>query len=266
MKQILKWVMVAMMLAASACTKTETPKDDPKEVELLPFEKQIQKAGTLVVGTSPDYAPFESLTPDGKLEGFDIDLMHALANEIKRADGTVYQIEWVQMSFDTIVTAVQTGQVDLGISSFTYDKDRDVLFSTPYIESQQVVLVKKDSSIKTLADLEGKKIGVQLGSTGEGAAKDIANASLMSLNNVNVLMESLKTNAVDAVVVDKGVGDNYVANAGFVKLEEPLIDENVSIIAKKGNQDLMDLINKSVEAYKQTDAYQASLEKWGLHE
>lgn len=262
MKQILKWAMVALLLAVSACAAK--PKEEVKG-ELLPFEKQIQKVGTLVVGTSPDYEPYEFLSPKG-LDGFDIDLMNGLVSEIKSADGTVYKVEWVQMSFDTIISALETGQIDLGISYFTYDKDRDVLFSTPYMESKQVVLTKKDSPITTLKDLEGKKIGVQLGTTGEKTAKEIENVSLMSLNNVNILMESLKNNAVDAVVIDKGVGENYVANAGFVMLEEPLIDEEVSIIAKKGNQDLMNIVNQAIEAYIKTDAYQAIAEKWLTNE
>ena len=264
MKKMIKLLFVAIMITViSACSAPK--KDDTPKGELQAFEKQIQSPGKLVIGVSPDYPPFESLTATGQLVGFDIDLMNALTDYIKTATGEKYSVEWVQMSFDTIITAVQTGQLDLGMSSFTYEPDREALFSTPYLESQQVVVLNANSKITSLTDLEGKKIGVQLGSTGEGAAKEIAGASLMSLENVGVLFESLKNNAVDAIVVDKAVAENYVKNAGYISLEEPLVNEDVSIIAKKGNDDLMSVINSAIESFKQTEQYQTLLKTWDIN-
>lgn len=254
-----------LALSLGACSTNQPNKETP-QVTLQGFEQNLQKPGTLVIGTSPDYPPYESLSATGQLIGFDIDLMNAVASTITTSDGKTYQIEWVQMSFDTIISAIQAGQVDLGVSGFTYDKERDVLFSTPYIESQQVVLTNTGSAIVSLADLEGKSIGVQLGTTGEIAAKDIPSAQVMSIDNVGVLIESLKNNAVDAVVVDKAVGENYVKNAGLVMLAEPLVDENMSVIAKKGNEALMAKLNAAIESVKQSSDYAKLLKTWELGE
>ena len=79
------------------------------------------------------------------------------------------------------------------------------------------------------------------------------------------MIESLKSNALDAVVVDIPVAKGYVENAGFVMLDEVLIDESTSIIAAKGNDELIAKVNEAVKAFKASDAYNELKEKWGMN-
>lgn len=274
MKKLLKLsaVMLLTCMSVAGCSSTPAEEDTNQEPEQqetnnqtaeTTWEDELGQNGVIAIGISPDYPPYESINTEGEMEGFDIDMITELQKYLG-SEESPYEIEWVQMSFDTIVSAVQTGQVDLGVAGFTYDPDRDVLFSDAYMESAQVVLVNQNSDIKSTADLNDKLIGVQMGSTGEKAAQEIEGAQLQSVNSVNILAESLKNDALDAIVVDIAVAKNYVENAGFTMLEEPLIDESTSIIAAKSNTKLMDKINEAIASFKASDAYNELVEKWGM--
>lgn len=141
MKKLFKGLLVAAMaLTMTACGGGESGSNEQK----------------LLIGISPDYAPYESLNTDGEMEGFDIDMTKELIN-IMNENGGNYTYEFKQMSFDTISTSLMAKQIDLGISGFTMHDDWDVLWSNKYNDSKQVALVSEDSSIQTVKDLEGKK-------------------------------------------------------------------------------------------------------------
>ena len=219
------------------------------------------KAQNVVIAISPDYPPFDSLTADGKLEGFDYDMGEWVFNWLNN-NGYNYTHEWKQMSFDTIVYAIQTDQVDLGISGFTYAEDRKVLFSDPYYDSAQVAIVPSNSSIKTKDDLKGKKIGAQMGTTGETCANEIEGATVQAVEDMGVVMETLKSGGLDAVILDIAVAENYAATGNFKILDGSLLDENVYIIAKEGNTELMTPINKALAAFLASDDFKTYKAKW----
>ncbi len=219
------------------------------------------KAQNVVIAISPDYPPFDSLTADGKLEGFDYDMGEWVFNWLNN-NGYNYTHEWKQMSFDTIVSAIQTDQVDLGISGFTYAEDRKVLFSDPYYDSAQVAIVPSNSSIKTKDDLKGKKIGAQMGTTGETCANEIEGATVQAVEDMGVVMETLKSGGLDAVILDIAVAENYAATGNFKILDGSLLDENVYIIAKEGNTELMTPINKALAAFLASDDFKTYKAKW----
>ncbi|MFV0394151.1 MAG: transporter substrate-binding domain-containing protein [Coprobacillaceae bacterium] len=219
---------------------------------------------TLLIGISPDYPPYESLNNNNEMEGFDIDMVDELV-KIMNENGGNYKAEFKQMSFDTIVSAVNTSQVDLGISGFTYDEERDVAWSEAYNDSKQVALVNPDSDIKTVDDLKGKTIGAQLGATAETAANDIEGAKVTAVSDVKVLIETLKTGGLDAVILDYAVAKNYQENAGFVMIDESLLDEeNFIITNKSGNEDLLKDVNAAIEKFIASDKYLELKEKWGV--
>ena len=85
---------------------------------------------------------------------------------LTESEGKTYKLEFKQMDFDNIVTQLQGSQIDLGISGFTYDKERVVEWSNPYTATAQVAVLPKDSKIASAKDLEGKKIAAQTGATG----------------------------------------------------------------------------------------------------
>ena len=222
---------------------------------------QLKSTDKIVIGISPDYPPFESLTTDDQIEGFDIDMINTL---ISYLDENI-EIEFAKMEFSTIVTAVQTGQVDIGLSGFTYDTDRDVIFSEPYLSSAQVILVKSDSTITSVTDLNGKTVGAQLGTTGEEAANGIEGTKeVVSFNDTLVGLESLNNNIIDAFVTDLAVATNYESTGNYIVLDEPLLDESMSIIIKNGNDLLAAKINELILQFTVSDEYQALITKWGV--
>ncbi|WP_028042230.1 transporter substrate-binding domain-containing protein [Candidatus Stoquefichus massiliensis] len=251
MKKLLKVMLVVMMaVMVSACGSKDTANDDKKETKLL-------------IGISPDYPPYESLNNKNEMEGFDIDMTKELI-DIMNANGGNYTYEFKQMSFDTIRQAVESDQIDLGISGFTMHKEwTNVDWSHKYNDSKQVALIASDSDIKTAADLEGKKIGAQLSATGETCAKEIKNADVKAVTDVKVLVETLRTGGVDAVILDYAVAKNYVENAGFKMLDETLLEEENLIITKKGNTELMNDVNKALDSFVGSDKYNELKEKWG---
>lgn len=251
MKKLLKGLLVAAMaLTVTACGSGESAKGDKKVVEIN-------------VAVSPDYAPYESLDTSGNIVGFDADMV-ALFPSYLNDDETEYKFVWQQMNFDNIVSQVQAGQVDLGISGFTYDEKREVAWSNPYTATAQVAVVNKDSGIKTIADLEGKVIAAQSGATGETAAKSVKGAEVVSVTNVQEIFSALTSKQYDAVVVDLAVAQNYVKEQGFVMLDESLLDEKNYIIAKKGNDEMITLVNKCLDQFLASNDYKTLCEKYGL--
>ena len=168
-----------------------------------------------------------------------------------------------EMDFDNIVTQIQGDQIDLGISGFTYDEDRKVEWSEPYLGSAQVAVVPAGSDITSIDQLAGKSIAAQTGATGEQAAKD-AGGEVTGLKNVQDIMNALSANQYDAAVIDSGVAKSYAESGNFTVLDGVLMDEKNYIIAKEGNTDMIDLINKCIEAFIASDDYAKMCEEYGL--
>lgn len=252
MKKLLKGLMVAALaLTLCACSSSDDTETDTEVV-------------TITVAVSPDYAPYESLDTDGEtIVGFDADMV-ALFPSYINTDETTYEFEWYNMSFDNIVTQIQAGQADVGISGFTYSEDRKVAWSDPYLGTAQVAVVAADSDIETVDDLKGKTIAAQSGATGEEAAKSIEDANVVSVSNVQEIFTSLTSGQYDAVVVDSGVAQNYADAQGFKILDEVLLDEKNYIIAQEGNDEMIELMNTCIAQFLASDDYAELCEKWGL--
>ncbi len=222
-----------------------------------------EEAKEILVGISPDYPPYESKEGED-IVGFDADMADWVFKYLQD-NGDNYTFRFKEMSFDTIVSAIQADQIDLGISGFTYDEERaqNVAFSEPYAKSSQVVVVTSEADIASADDLNGKKVGAQLGSTGENAANDVEGANVQTYTDVKVEMEALKSGALDACVVDEAVAKNYVDNGDY-KIVDTLLDEEVYIIANKENSELLEKINTAIKAFKDSDDYETLKEKWGI--
>ena len=245
-------VSAAAALSLSACSAAVTASTSATATAA---------AKNIIIGISPDYPPFDTLSADGKLEGFDYDMGEWLFKWMNE-NGYNYTHEWKQMGFDTIISAIQSDQVDLGISGFTYAEDRKVLFSDPYYDSAQVAIVPADSTIATLDDLKGKTIGAQLGTTGETCANAVEGATVKAVEDMGIIMEALKAGSDDAVILDIAVAENYAKTGDFKILDGTLLDENTYVIAKEGNTELMDAVNKALAAFKASDEFNEYKTKW----
>lgn len=236
-----------LVLALSGCAK------QPATVW-----EQIQADGKITVGTSPDYPPFEMVDDDGTIIGFDIDLINAMAAEMG------VEVELKSMSFDTIITAVQSGQVNIGMAGFSIDPEHQVDFTDPYYSGGQVVLTTADSGIKDIADLAGQTVAVQMGTTGEKAAQNIAGANLKALESFEMAILMLQNGTAKAVVADKVVAKGYEHEKGMVIVGEPLANEDNAIIIKEGNEDLTQALNEALAKVKENGKYDELLQKWGI--
>ncbi|MBR4454947.1 MAG: transporter substrate-binding domain-containing protein [Solobacterium sp.] len=265
-------IAAAALLSLTACgTSTSagapaaTAAADAKEpaaAETAAAEPKAESK-TILIGISPDYPPYDDLNADGSITGYDYDMGEWIFNWLSE-NGYNYKHEWKQMSFDTIISALQADQVDLGISGFTYDSERKVLFSEPYHESAEVALVTKDSALASIDDLTGKTIGAQLGTTGETCANEIEGAKVQAIEDMGICVESLKGGAYDAVIMDLPVAENYMKTGDYKILEGTLLDEQNYIIAKEGNDELMDAVNEAIRAFLESDDCAKLNEKYGL--
>lgn len=254
MKKLVKAAMAAMMMfALVGCGSNDEGNDKDSD-------KKVTK---ISVGVSPDYAPYESLDTNGDIIGFDPDMLKQFEKYLE-TDTEKYEFEFIAMDFDNICTQIQAGQLDLGVSGFTFSEDRVVEWSDPYTATSQVAVVNPNSSIKSVTDLKGKKIAAQTSTTGEEAANAIENGDIVSLKDVKVMFEGLKANNYDAIIVDLAVAKNYVREAGFVMIEESLMDEQNFIVAKQGNTDLIKKINTCIEKFVASDEYTKLTDQYGL--
>lgn len=253
MKKLFAILLVALMaLTLVACGSTDTATTDDDTV-------------VITVGTSPDYEPYESLDTDGNVVGFDPDMLEILAGYLTEEYGQTYKFELYQMNFDNIITQIQGNQVQIGVSGFSYDEERDesVDFSKPYLGSKQVVVVLADSDITDPDELKGAKIGAQTGTTGEQCAYELTD-DVVSIQSVLDLMNGLAGTQYDAVIVDSGVANSYASSGNYKVLDKALLDEYNYIVVKEGDLETLEKIDFAIEKFIASDEYQALCEKYSL--
>ncbi|MGO4111011.1 ABC transporter substrate-binding protein [Paenibacillus sp. YAF4_2] len=211
----------------------------------------IKKAGKIVLGTSAEYAPYEfHKNVDGKdqIVGFDIEI----AKEVAKDLGVDLEIK--DMDFGNLLAELKLGKIDFVIAGMTPDEERAkaVDFSKIYYEAKQGVLVRAADKDKfnTMADLEGKAIGVQMGSTQEKIGQGIKGAKLKSLGKTTDLVLELKSQKVDALIAELPVAQGY-ANVNsdlFLSPISPEYENSGSAVAvNKGEADLLAAIQKTLD-------------------
>ncbi len=212
----------------------------------------------LVIGTDPGFKPFEYLQGD-KVVGFDIDL----AQEIAKDTGRQLVIE--EMNFDGLIAALQAGKIDLAVAgmSITEDRAQNVNFSQPYYLASQMIIVRKDNQdIVSKADLAGKKIGVQLGTTGDTMADEIAGARKSQFSAVPAVLQELRSGRIDAAILDNAPAELYIkTNPDLKMLEQKLSEESYAIALHKNQHDLLREVNETISRVKQDGTYERLMEK-----
>lgn len=200
---------------------------------------QVKEAGKLTIATSPDFPPFESLEGN-EVVGIEVDIMKLIAKELG------VELEIIQMDFDSVLLGVQSAKYDCGMSGITATPDRkeNMLFTAPYYMAAQVIVVKEGSDIKGKADLEGKKVSVQTGTTAdEGCTEAGYNVQAFTANAD--AKAALTTGKVDAWVVDNLTALQMVEEGdGLVVLNENMTDEPYAFAFAFGSEDLVAEIDK----------------------
>lgn len=244
MKKIVSLILAAaMLLACSVCfAEGET---------------------VMHVGTNPEFAPFEYVDDNGEIAGIDVDIM----NEIGKDLGVT--IEMQGMEFDALVPSLASGKLDATIAgmSITDDRKQSVLFSDPYFTSTQVVILPEGSEIATADDLKGKKIGVQLGTTGDiYVTENIEGAEVSRYNKGMDAALDVLNGRLDAVVIDTLPAKQFVASlTGLVVHDEILTDVEVEpygIAVQLGQEELIEKINASLKRMQEDGTFDAILLKY----
>ena len=213
----------------------------------------------LTVGSDIPYPPFEQGKP-GEYTGFDIELMEAIGEKISRKP------EFKDTSFETIFRDVAQGKFDAVISAATITEEREkaVDFSNPYYLSEQAVLVKEGSDVKSISDLEGKTVAAQQGTTGlELAKEELGDSEIRPFPEGPDAVNALKAGTVEGVIIDAPVAQNAVEKSGGVEIAEKIpTEEEYGIAVAQGDEEVLDEINKGLEEVMDDGTYKKIYEKW----
>jgi polar amino acid transport system substrate-binding protein len=213
---------------------------------------------TLVMATNAEFPPYEYYEGDD-IVGIDAEIAQAIADDMG------YELVIEDMAFDSIIAAVQSGKADFGAAGMTVSEDRlqSINFTDTYAQASQVIIVKEDSEIASPDDLVGKRIGVQLGTTGDIYSDDIEDASIERYNKGFEAVQALTQDKVDAVIIDREPAKVFVSeNEGLKILDESFTDEEYAICVSKDNDKLLEEINASIAKLKESGELQAIIDKY----
>ena len=249
---VLAVVMCLGVFAACGAKPVDTPADETADAS-------ADDAKVLKMGTNAAFPPYEYKEGDNFI-GIDVEIAAAIAEKLG------YTLEIVDMEFDSIITAVNQGEVDFGMAGMTVTDERllEVNFSSSYATGVQSVIVAEGSDIATIDDLAGKKIGVQLGTTGDIYATDDYGSEFVTQYGKGAdAVIALKGGDVDAVIIDNEPAKAFVAeNEGLTILDTDYAVEDYAIAIKKDNTDLLDDINGALEALTADGTIDAIIAKY----
>lgn len=245
-------LVLALMVSSVGCgKKTETVYGGKQE-------------NVYLVGSETTYPPFE-MVENGKYAGFDMELIQAIA------DAAGFKIKIVSLPFDGLIPALQAGNIDAAISAMTITEERkkSVDFSDPYFNSGLIVAVRSDdNSIKSVDDLKGKTIAVQIGTTGAieaGKVKEkYPNTKIKTYNTIDMAFAEMANKGADAVINDMPVTADYIkkGHPEVKMVGELLTGEQYGIPVKKGNKEFLAKINEGLKKVKESGKYDEIYKKY----
>ncbi|MBQ4315881.1 MAG: basic amino acid ABC transporter substrate-binding protein [Oscillospiraceae bacterium] len=235
MKKVLALTLAAVMvLAFAACS--------------VPAEKEV-----LTMGTNAAFPPYEMVDENNNIIGIDAEIAAAVAEKLDM------ELEIKDMAFDSLITAVSSGAIDVALAGMTVTEERKeaVNFSDSYATGIQVVIVTEDSAIASIDDLEGKKIGVQSGTTGDIYCSDTpenggyGEDAVSRYDNGALAVQALLNGQVDCVVIDNEPAKAFVeANEGLKILDTEFAVEDYAAAIAKENTELLDKFNTALSELK----------------
>lgn len=226
---------------------------------------EVKAAGELVVATSPDFPPFENLE-NGEVVGIEVDILKLICEKLG------VRLTLKEMDFDSVLPGVQAGKFDCGMSGITVtpSRQKNMLFTDPYFVATQAIVVKAGSPIAKKADLSGKSVSVQTGTTAEEFCND--NGYKVSAFAANSEAElALLNGNVDAWVIDNLTAIAMVAkynedkedSAKLVILDEAMTEEPYAFAFAFGSEDLVEEINKIQKTLLDDGTIAGIFEKFG---
>lgn len=256
--------MIAAVLAAAMCAMTFAGCSNAASNQSV---DAIKKAGKITMATNAEFPPFEYLK-DNQPSGVDVDIANELAKDLG------VELEIVDGAFDAVIPSVQSGKVSFGAAglSITPERQEQVDFSVEYVTSVQYIILPQDSEIKTVEDLAGKRIGVQLGTTGDMLISEEINgkededtgehikgvlegtgAEIVQAKNAIDATQDLVNGRLDAVVIDKLPAESISAQQPTTKAIELVYadgsnaEDHYAFCVAKGNDSLLEAINNTLQ-------------------
>lgn len=260
----------AATTAASAAESTEAKAEDTTaaedtasaeetKTEETKTEETKAEGGVLVMATNAEFEPWEYYE-GSEIVGIDVEIAQAIADKL----GMELEVE--DMAFDSIIPAVTSGKADFGAAGMTVDETRkkSVDFTDTYANASQVIIVKEDSEITGSADLTDKKIGVQLGTTGDLLSSELAgDENVERYNKGFEAVQALLQGKIDAVVIDSAPAKVFVEQSEGLKVcEEAMSQEEYAIAVKKGNTEMLDKINGALKELKEDGTIDEIINKY----
>lgn len=218
-------------------------------------------ADALKVGTNPEFPPFEFVDDSGAIAGLDVDIMNAIGAKVG------FEVQMESMEFDALIPALASGKIDVAIAGMTNTEERrqSVLFTDPYYNATQVILVKAEgATVAGEADLDGKKIGVQMGTTGDLYCTEQFPAAEVNRFSKGIdAVQDLVNGRLDAVVIDDAPAHVFATEApGLVVLDDKMSEEVYSIALPFGSEDLCAKMNAALTEMAADGSLQAIIDKY----
>ena len=245
--------VVALMLSLTACGGSGSS-DDTKTV-------------TYKVGTEPTFPPFDTTDDDQNIVGLDMDLIKAIGKD------QGFEVTFENLSFDGLIPALKAGNIDIvaaGMNKDDKERQKQVNFSDAYYESQLYVVVANDNNdIQSIDDLTtDMKVAAQTGTTGAEKVKELKEAGKIKdsviVDGLDTAMMQLINGDVSAVINDKPVNEAYMKKQpNKVKMVgDALNAENYGFAVAKGNDELLEKINKGLANIKKDGTYDELVDEW----
>ena len=264
-------VLMVAVLVLSACTKPATPTAAPQptqapaKTDATPAPQPAASVGKVVIATDAAFPPMEFVDENKNIVGFDIDMMNAIAKKMG------FEVEYKNTAWDGIFAGLESGDYDAILSAVTINDDRKATydFSDPYVNAGQAVVVRADETeISSDADLPGKVVGAQIGTTGAIAVGEIEGATLKEYDTIDLAFLDLLNGNVQAVVVDTPVAADYALASDQFKgklkiVGEPFTEEYYGVVVRKGEMgDFLAAFNEGLKAIKADGTYDKIYSKW----
>jgi len=221
-------------------------------------------ARTIVIAQDATWPPMEFVSENKEIIGFDTDYMKAVAKEAG------FDVEFKNVAWDGIFSGLEGGKYDAVCSSVTITDERKKTmdFSLPYFKVRQALVVPKTSTAKSLEDMKGQMVGAQIGTTGYFAVKAVPGIEPKSYDEIGLAMEDLFNGRIAGVVCDDPVAAQYALQradyAAKLKIAAVLDtgDEYYGVAVKKGNSEVLDLLNKGIKAVQEKGMDKELRAKW----
>ncbi|MFR8471877.1 MULTISPECIES: amino acid ABC transporter substrate-binding protein [Clostridium] len=250
--------------SAAETTAADTEAAESQAEETTAEEAKTTDGGTLIVGFDQDFPPMGFVGDDGEYTGFDLEL----AQEVAKRLGLEYKAQ--PIAWDSKDMELESGNIDCIWNGFTMTgREDDYTWTEPYMANQQVFVVANDSDISSQADLAGKIVEVQADSSAEAALKEAPELTatfkeLLTTADYNTAFMDLEQGAVDAIAMDVIVAGYQIQqrNADFKILDDSLSEEEYGVGFKKGNTELRDKVQSTLEEMAEDGTLQEVSEKW----